>query len=173
MIPGFVICILTFPGVIVHEAAHMLFCKLRGIPILDVCYFRIGNPAGYVVHGETNNFTSTFLISVGPLIVNTLLCLFICLPAYLPVQEFGINHPLTYVLLWLGISIGMHSFPSTLDAKNLFVQAKREVKTSNLLALISFPLVGLIYIANILSVIWADFFYGVAIGIGIPRLILG
>lgn len=173
MIPGFIISILTFPGVIVHESAHMLFCKFRRIPILHVCYFRVGNPAGYVVHGEIQDFTSAFLVSVGPLIVNTLLCLFICLPAYVPVQVFGVKAPLTYFLLWLGVSIGMHSFPSTQDAKNLFVQAKREAKTFNLLALISFPLVGLIYIAKILSIIWADYLYGIAIGVGIPHLILG
>ena len=28
-IPGILIALATFPGVIVHEAAHMLFCKLR------------------------------------------------------------------------------------------------------------------------------------------------
>lgn len=50
IIPGFLISILTFPGVIVHEIAHQLFCRICGVAVLDVCYFKAGNPAGYVVH---------------------------------------------------------------------------------------------------------------------------
>ena len=65
-IPGFLIALLTFPGVIVHEAAHMLFCKLRHVAVLDVCFFRVGNPAGYVVHEPVNRFSTSLLITFGP-----------------------------------------------------------------------------------------------------------
>lgn len=50
IIPGFLISIVTFPGVIVHEMAHQIFCRLCGVAVFDVCYFRFGNPSGYVVH---------------------------------------------------------------------------------------------------------------------------
>jgi Putative zincin peptidase len=170
-IPGALISILTFPGIIVHEFAHMLFCKLRKIAVLDACYFRVGNPAGYVVHENTDDFTSTFLVSMGPFIVNTLLCLLICLPAYMPIKFFNIDHPLSYFLIWLGVSIGMHAIPSNQDANNVFQQAKEKIKHKNILAILSFPLVGLIYLFNFLRFFWADLIYGVAIGIGIPSLI--
>jgi hypothetical protein len=170
-IPGPIIAILSFPGVIVHEFAHVLFCKFRNVAIFDVCYIRMGNPAGYVVHENSNNFYSTFLISMGPFFVNTILCLLICLPAYMPIKYFNIEHPLSYLLIWLGVSIGMHAIPSNQDANNIFEQAKEKVKEKNLLALISFPLVGLIYVFNLLRFFWADLIYGVAIGIGIPALI--
>jgi Putative zincin peptidase len=172
-IPGELISILTFPGIIVHEFAHMLFCRIRKVAVFDACYFRIGNPAGFVVHENTSNFTSTFLISMGPFFVNTLLCLLICLPAYMPIKFFNIEHPLSYFLIWLGVSIGMHAIPSNQDAKNVFNQAKEKIKDKNILAIVSFPIVGLIYVFNILRFIWADLFYGVAIGIGIPALIFG
>lgn len=172
-IPGEIISILTFPGVIVHEFAHMFFCKVRKIAVFDACYFRIGNPAGYVVHENTDNFTTTFLVSMGPFVVNTLLCLLICLPAYMPVKFFDLDHPLSYFLIWLGVSIGMHAIPSNQDADNVFQQAKQQVKNWNILAILSFPLVGLIYIFNVLRILWADLLYGVAIGIGIPSLIFG
>ena len=157
MIPGFIISILTFPGVIVHEAAHLLFCKWRGVRVIDVCFFRVANPVGYVVHEGTDNFTTQFLVSVGPFIINSLLCIIICLPAYAPVKVFGLEHPLSYVLLWLGVSIGMHAFPSTQDASNLWTGAKVAARRGNLLAIISFPVVILIYIANIGSVFWLDY----------------
>jgi hypothetical protein len=172
MIPGFIITIVTFPGVIVHEAAHMFFCKIRKVPVLDVCFFRFGNPAGYVVHGQPQDFTTSFLITMGPFIINSLLCILICLPAFVPVRIFELEHPLSYFLLWLGLSIGMHAFPSMQDANSLFSHAKKCVSARNVLAIVSFPLVVAIYTANILSFFWLDYLYGFAIGLGLPALIL-
>ena len=83
---------------------------------------------------------------------------------------FDIDSPLSYLLIWLGVSIGMHAIPSNQDATNLFDQAKVEVKTLNPLAVLSFPLVILIYIFNVLRIVWADVLYGIAIGIGLPTL---
>jgi len=172
-IPGFVIAILTFPGVIVHETAHMLFCRLRGVKVLEACFFRVGNPAGYIVHETTEDFTSTFLIAVGPFFVNTLLCLFLCLPAFIPYQVFGRDQdPLVLFQLWLGVSIGMHAFPSTGDARNLWAHAKVAAREGNALARFSYPLVGFIWLANILSFFWFDAIYGIAVGIGLPMLVL-
>ena len=171
IIPGFLISIATFPGVIVHEFAHMLFCKLRGVAVLDVCSFRFGNPAGYVVHEDTSDFTTSFLVSVGPFLINSLLCIFICFPAFTPLKVFGLKQPLSYAMLWLGVSIGMNAFPSTQDARNLFHQAKKAVSTANPLAILSFPIVVAIYIVNILSFFWADYLYGTGIGLGLPSLI--
>jgi hypothetical protein len=172
-IPGFVISIATFPGVVVHEFAHMLFCRLRGVKVLDVCFFRVGNPAGYVVHERTSEFTSTLLIAVGPFIVNTLLCLFLCLLAFIPYRIFGRKEdPLVLFQLWLGISIGMHAFPSTGDARGLWAHAKEAAQEGSVLAYCSYPLVGFIYLANVLSFFWFDAMYGMAVGIGLPMLVV-
>ncbi|MEN6426930.1 MAG: DUF3267 domain-containing protein [Phycisphaerales bacterium] len=171
IIPGQVISVATFPGVIVHEAAHMLFCELRGVAVLDVRFFRLGNPAGYVVHEPPGSFTTAFLISFGPFLVNSLLCMLICFPAFLPLRVFGINHPFSYVLLWLGVSIGMHAFPSIGDAQSVLAQAKKEASSLNLLAILSYPLVWAVYVANILRFFWLDYLYGIGIGLGLPALI--
>src|SRR5262249_10889069 len=124
IIPGEIIALATFPGVIIHEAAHMLFCKLGRVAVFDVCYFRFGNPAGYVVHEGPKNFGTAFLISVGPFIVNSLVCILLCFPAFVPVRIFERPDPVSYFLLWLGLSIGMHAFPSFQDAKVLWGYAK-------------------------------------------------
>jgi hypothetical protein len=171
IIPGFLVAWATFPGVIVHEAAHMFFCKLRHVAVFQMCFFRFGNPAGYIVHEEIGDFTSAFLVCVGPLLINSLLCIVICFPAFMPIGVFHIEHPLSYFLLWLGISIGMHAFPSTHDAQNLYRHAKKAAGTLHPLALLSFPLVLLIFAANVLSIVWADYFYGLALGLGLPALI--
>ncbi len=38
-IPGPVIAALTFPGVIIHEAGHLFFCRLFKLQVFDVCFF--------------------------------------------------------------------------------------------------------------------------------------
>jgi hypothetical protein len=172
VIPGWIIAYLTFPGIIVHEAAHLLFCKLCRVPVLDVCFFRRGNPAGYVIHEQPKTFLPTFLITVGPFLVNSLLCLVICFPAILPIRVFHQNDVLGYFLSWLGISIGMHAFPSNQDAKSMLAHATQAAKGFNLLAILSYPLAGLIYLANLGSVIWLDYLYGLALGFGLPALLL-
>ncbi len=172
IIPGWLIALVTFPGVIVHESAHMIFCKIRGLAVLDVCWFRMGNPSGYVIHERTEDFTSIFLVAVGPFIVNSALCILFCFPAFVPVKIFEQEDLISYFLIWLGMSIGMHAFPSTGDAEVLLEGAKKADLRMNFLAILSFPLVGLIYVANILRFVWFDYFYGFALGFLLPELIL-
>ena len=171
MIPGVVIAILTFPGVIAHEVAHLLFCRLRRVAVLDACFFRFGNPTGYVIHEPITNFTTAFLVAVGPFLVNSLLCIAICLPAFVPLRVFNQPDVLAFVLFWLGISIGMHAFPSKQDALSLWQAAKVSARRLDPLAIVSLPLVVVMYVANILSVVWLDCLYGLAIGGGLPHLL--
>lgn len=171
-IPGWLVAIATFPGVIVHEAAHMLFCRLRGVAVFEVCFFRVGNPVGYVLHEDPKDFNTSFLITIGPFIVNTSLCLLICLPAFGPIYLYEVSDPLSYVMIWLGVSIGAHAFPSTGDANILWAQARAAAKTLHPLAIASFPLVVLMYVAHVLSFFWFDVIYGVGVGVGLPMWII-
>src|SRR5215510_9894376 len=106
-IPGPIIALLTFPGVLVHELAHQLFCRLFGVAIFDVCYFRFGNPAGYVIHERPTQARQQIWIGVGPFIVNTVIGAIIGAPASIQVLQFEAGTPLDYLLIWLGISIAM------------------------------------------------------------------
>ena len=115
-IPGFLITLLTFPGVIVHELAHQLFCRYFKIPVFKVVYFQLGNPAGYVLHERASNKAQGILVSIGPFIVNTVVGALIALPAALPVFTFHTAGPLDYVLIYLGVSIAMHAFPARILA---------------------------------------------------------
>lgn len=173
VIPGYIISILTFPGVIIHEFAHMVFCRLKRIPVYDVKYFQFDTQVqGYVVHDRTDSFRSAFLISIGPFIINTALCLIMCFPATLRIFFFDDFNLLTFLMLWLGVSIGMHAFPSIQDAENVWDLAKIEAKKNNVLAILSFPLVIVIISANVLRAIWFDAIYGVLIGIVLPERII-
>lgn len=170
-IPGFLISILTFPGVIVHEAAHQLFCRLCKVAIFDVCYFRVGNPSGYVVHEIPNNAYKNILIGIGPFLVNTIVGAIIALPAAVPVIKFGSANLLDYFLIWLGVSVAMHSFPSTGDAKSIW-KSVWGTETSIFAKIVATPIVGLIFIGAAGSVVWLDLIYGAGVAMAIPNLLI-
>jgi len=170
-IPGFLIAMATFPGVIVHEAAHLLFCRLGKLAVFDVCYFRIGNPSGYVIHQGTTNFLKIWMVGMGPFFINSALCVLFCSAAFMPVWELDIHDPLAYFFYWLGLSMGMHAFPSTQDVEGLWALMPAETKKFNLLAIVSYPIVALVHILNLLRVVWADLGYGIAIGVLAPLAI--
>ncbi|WP_345949755.1 DUF3267 domain-containing protein [Mucilaginibacter sp. PAMB04274] len=102
-IPGILITLITFPGVIVHELAHQLFCRWFKVPVFKVVYMRVGNPAGYVLHEKVDNKWQNMMISVGPFIINTVLGALIALPAALPVFKFDNPTPVDFLLIYLGI----------------------------------------------------------------------
>jgi hypothetical protein len=149
IIPGWLISIATFPGVIVHEAAHLLFCRLQKLAVFEVVFFRVGNPAGYVIHEVSDNFRSMFLVAMGPFFLNSTLCVVFCSAAFVPVWELGVGDPLGYFFYWLGLSIGMHAIPSNQDMANLWRLMPAAAKRLSPLAIISYPIVGIVYFLNI------------------------
>ena len=171
MVPGWAISIVTFPGVIVHEMAHQFFCRLTRVAVLDVCYFRFGNPAGYVVHEAPRFASQTIIIGVGPFVFNSLVGAFIAAPGAIPVLHFQSAQPIDYFLIWLGVSVAMHSFPSTGDANNIW-QALRSEKVPVIAKLVGAPLVAVIYLGAIGSVVWLDAIYGVALAMLLPKLMI-
>jgi hypothetical protein len=111
-IPGQLIAVVTFPGVIVHEAAHLLFCRWLKLAVLDVCFFQVGNPAGYVIHEPGKDFKSAFLVSMGPFFVNTVLCVLFCSAAFMPVWKLQVVDPLVYFSIgWASRSACIPSLP--------------------------------------------------------------
>ena len=164
-VPGPVVALLTFPGIILHEAAHLFFCRLFRLRVYDARLLRLGNPAGYVIHEKTDNFTALFFVSIGPFAVNTVLCILFCTSAWFSLQGPGANKLLAYFFYWLGLSIGMHAIPSTADLSNLWEITPAKARQGNILAILSLPLVAVLYLVNLGRVVWADLGYGIAVGI--------
>lgn len=146
---GELISILTFPGVIVHEFAHQLFCYFLNVKVHKVCYFRFGNPAGYVVHDMPSSYIKMLLIDIGPFFVNSLTSV---TAFYFGVLNFNL------ILIWLGFSIGAHSFPSSGDADALWKYGKRIIR-KNPLVMLGVPIVLLIKIVNKLRAFYLDLIY--------------
>lgn len=165
-IPGWLISLLTFPGVIIHEFAHLKMCERRKVAVGEVVFFQIGNPAGYVQHAEPETYLDTLAVSGAPFLLNSLIALlFFTMSAGMTTIFQEITGPLGAILgivnlltLWLGFSTGMHAIPSSGDAKNLWRRSKKDWNSS-ILALLGFPIAAFIYVGNLLRIIWFDLIY--------------
>lgn len=176
IIPGFIVALLTFPGIMLHEWAHKLFCDRTRTQVFEVEYFRFGNPAGYVIHEMPRTFKASFLIVVGPFIINSIFAIFLLMfvvmleySNYMSVGYIGLVYAL---FAWLGISIAMHAFPSTGDAKILWNATARHSKNKPIL-LIFFLIAGFLYVGALLSILWLDVLYGFGIYYALKIILVG
>lgn len=179
IIPGILISIVTFPGVAVHELAHQICCRICRIPVYEVKYFQIKNPCGYVLHEAASNPWKNLITSLGPFFVNTILGMLITLPAYANVFDYNyVGGPLgiyvnlaSYLLYWLGVSILMHAFPSTGDARALVESVLKNKEVGLLAKIVTAPFIGLIYLGAFGSMIWLDLVYGICMSMVLPKLL--
>lgn len=144
----------TFIGVIFHEFGHKFFCDVTGVKVKKVCWFRLGNPAGYVLHERPHNFLQTFFVAVGPLITGTAFAL---LFYYIAAEQADLLWQKIF-FTWLGAAVAIHSFPGNTDAKNLWRDSNRHLST-NLFAVVGYPFSLIIWLANSLFFLFFDILY--------------
>lgn len=170
-IPGSFISLVTFPGVIVHEIAHRFFADISKVPVYQVCYLQLDNSiGGFVTCAPAKNLLQAFLISLGPLILNTILCALLTFTAYFPfyILKTTDHHWIFNVLIWLGLSIGMHAIPSSTDVKS-FEDSMNNFKINKVLCIslqiiVVLPLKG----ASLLKFFWFDLIYAVGVAYLLP-----
>lgn len=143
----------TAPGVMVHELSHALFCLFARVRVHKIKLFQFGRTAGYVLHDEPRGFFQGAIISAGPLIINSLASLFL-----FSQFKIAINNWRVWVILWLGLAIGLHAIPSDGDAKALFTLANHRV-LRNPLVLLGYPFILLLYIFFLLKKLHIDWVY--------------
>jgi Zn-dependent protease len=101
--------LLFFASVLIHELAHSLMAKARGLPVRRITLFIFGGVSN--IEREPPSPATEFLVTiVGPLSSLILGVLFIYLGGrnletqcrYHPLQAFGQLEPLSTLFLWLG-----------------------------------------------------------------------
>lgn len=173
IIPGQLISLVTFPGVVLHEISHRFFCDIYNIPVYEICYFKLLSlRAGHVIHGGAQDLESGLLISFGPLIINSLVCMLLLIPygyaTYLQTSFIIPNTIGQALLLWLGYSIGLNAIPSDQDVKGLGKLAKSELSQE-----IIFLLQGIISIFNLPFIgFWLQIGYVYILAQLLPALLL-
>lgn len=174
-IPGQLISLITFPGVIFHEAAHRFFCDYFRVPVYEVCYFApISQQSGYVIHQTTNNLKAKTFIAMGPLIINTLLCMLFSFPlmaSHKVTGDIADGNPLFTFLMWIGLSAGMHAIPSNVDINNLLPDIKTALR-KDFMYIFPLFLLWCMKILNFFKIIWIDLFFAFGIAFLGPLLFM-
>lgn len=168
-IPGPIIALITFPGVIMHEIAHRFICDLLHIPVYDINYFSMDDKrSGHVYHEKTEHVIHAFLIGFAPLFINSFFCMIFTLPYSSTVYIAGdavSNYTITFIY-WVGLSMGAQAFPSNQDIENVSSLAKN----NNAFFIIE-PLCSIIRFCNFLRFLGMNFLYAFTLSFVLPYLI--
>jgi len=156
---------ITFPGVIAHEFGHAWVCRRMGIHVHKVCYLRLGNPMGYVLHEQPAYAFQHILIAVAPFFVSTTLALVVSLSACVITRSQAfpeVRDSVTLAALWLSFSFALHAFPSSGDADALWEDV-RSPAVSLLAKLLLAPVVWLIRLAHMGTRYWLDALFALVV----------
>jgi hypothetical protein len=107
------------PGIVTHEYAHYLACRLTGVTVLSPPALRPFADDAVLEHEPVDSFGADFPIAVAPFAVNSVLA-FAAFWAW-----HGSTAPLGWLWLWLGICFGFTALPSDADTDTLFSTAGR------------------------------------------------
>ena len=120
-------------------------CVLSGTRIFKMKLFGFQNPPGYVEHAEPAKFIHGFIISLGPLIFNSLATMLIFAQVAKPALTWQ-----TVLMFWLAIVSGLNAVPSMGDTKTLFSSANKKIRR-NPLIIVAYPFIGILYGLNMLK----------------------
>lgn len=105
--------LLVAPGIVSHELAHLLACRLTGVAVVEYPRFDLFAPDATLVHERVDSFTADFAIAIAPLPVNTVLGLGAFAAAV------NLPAPWSWPCYWLGICFALTAFPSHEDTVTL------------------------------------------------------
>ena len=143
-----------------------------GVRVIKVCYLRLGNPLGYVLHERPASALQHIVIATAPLFVSTILSLIISCAAGVFTTSHAVDyHDAILVLsLWLSFSVALHAFPSGGDADALWSDVESP-NVSLAAKLLLVPVVGLIRLAGFGRRFRFDVFFAAGVTV-VPLLIV-
>lgn len=167
-IPGWsrvqkILLVATAFGVVIHELAHKEMVEDFGLRVRDHCYFQLDNPSGYVIHDEPRGYFPTFAISTAPFFLNSAVAYtaFTVAGGILASHSVGGLSGLqvggVIALVWLGISSGVHAFPSSQDTKNIWQATKR--RWWNPIAILGIPIIVLLLLLDKTKVVGSNYVF--------------
>lgn len=119
---------LLAPGIVAHEFAHELACRLLGVPVHGSAYLNPFASEAYVDHEPVETFHADAAVALAPLVVNTGLSL----AAFAGATALA-GTALWPLLVWVGGTLALTAFPSHSDTDSL-------VETARALPLLARPL---------------------------------
>ena len=149
---GKILMFFTFPGAIFNTIIKIIYCRIFRVAVIDMRYFDLGTLTGYIEHEIPKKFINQINIVLLPFITGTLLGIFISFPGTVGIDDHGVFHLFYFILVWLGLSIVIHSIPKIEYAQKMMRRLwSRE--TGFFTKLICTPFLTVIYLANALTYI--------------------
>jgi hypothetical protein len=108
-----VVTIAVGPGILAHEYAHVLACRLTGVEIRQRPSLALFESVATFEHEPVETFVQDYAIAVAPLVVNSALALLSF------VVMSWLDPPIAFLALWLGIAFGLTALPSDQDTASL------------------------------------------------------
>ena len=169
LIPNWLVISITFPGLLIYIWVQKFFCKLAGIKVHRTRYLKLDSEEfEFIKHDQPETFKQSFLISFGPFIINSLIAISI---SFALAMIDGLFKEKQYLILlflfgfWLSMSIAMHALPKNHDA-SLVIQSARNSRLNggSIFYNLVIPIMGLLYIINIMRFLWFDVVYAAYVG---------
>lgn len=163
---GIVVAIVTFPGAIMQTFAMRLVCDILKVDVYSIEYL-----SGQIVHGRLRSQHTAFAIASAPFLLNTLLCSVLTFPiAFATIHNSGAaNEWPALASGYLGLCMGMHAFPDTQRMKDLLELA--DEPAGPIAKAFYATIRGIFWLARVLSVVWFDAIYMVAVACAVPLLV--
>ena len=108
---------------------------------------------GYVEHEAPEMFIDSILISIAPFIINSAVAVLLFR------WGMGATGLVKFAVFWLGLSVALHSFPSSGDANQIWNYAKKHLLS--FWTLLAIPIILLIKTVDRLRILWFDLVYAI------------
>jgi len=144
-----------------------------GIRVHKVCFLRLGNPMGYVLHEAPAYAFQHILVAVAPFFVSTLLALAASLTGCLLARSSlfpETRDAAAAASAWLSFSFALHAFPSGGDADAL----REDVRSSGVslfAKMLLIPVVGVIRLCQMGMHFWLDALFALC-AVALPPALL-
>jgi hypothetical protein len=149
-----------------------LSCRVFGVPVLEVCWFRADWPAGPVRHSAPYRLSAAAGVVLAPFFLAVVLCLVFCLPGALPLLGLGVFDPIGCALLWPGLAIGACAFPPAASVQQAWRLVRPEAARRSTAALLLWPAIAWLWGIHRMRVLRADLWSVGAAGLALPVLVL-
>jgi hypothetical protein len=110
---------LLAPGIIGHEAAHALACRLSGVAVTTGPVLNPFARDAHIDHERVDSFPADLAIAVAPLPVNSVLGI-----GAFAMAELAPSPVLAVPSYWLGVCFALTAFPSVGDTRTLYETAR-------------------------------------------------
>ena len=174
LITGLIVAIFTFPGIILRLIVSRLLCRYLDIPFFKVTYFEPNRPIGTSVFEPPRSPWTAIVLIFGPALANTLLGFLIGAPAvfaFFTYDETPLLSLLDIFLVWLGVSLAVHSFPTFEHAKAI-ENTLQDSRNPGWVQWMGQFLSVFAYAGAVGSMFWLDVIYALVLVVGIPIILL-